>query len=406
LHRRMLRSAEADRDRFLGLYVFLVAGLVAAAALFIYEARLIVEDNANDEEAFAVLLAGNQVLHDLENAETGQRGYLLTGGSAYLEPYRQGVDDLDDTMLKLRQGVAADPDSVDLVRKIERAKSEKVMELARTIGLAQAGNREAALAFVRTDEGKGIMDALRRDLELLLDRWRYRRSLATRDAHTRVIFESAALAAIAALVCGLIGYAAFVQRRAFASAREASILLTEQATHDALTDLPNRRHLLNALDALTIECAEEGVRATLLYLDIDGFKSVNDTLGHAAGDALLCELARALRATIDEDDLLARVGGDEFVVLTRRNADDAQLRALAQRLIACVSATGQREYGGRFAIGVSIGITTIPDRASTGLELLDVADSAMYRAKRAGRSQYAFGAATDKPFSNVVSLVR
>ena len=406
MHRRMLRSAEADRDRFLGLYVFLVAGLVAAAALFIYEARLIVEDNANDEEAFAVLLAGNQVLHDLENAETGQRGYLLTGGSAYLEPYRQGVDDLDDTMSKLRQAVAADPDSVDLVRKIERAKSEKVMELARTIGLAQSGNREAALAFVRTDEGKGIMDALRHDLELLLDRWRYRRSLATRDAHTRVIFESAALAAIAALVCGLIGYAAFVQRRAFASARDASILLTEQATHDALTDLPNRRHLLNALDALTIECAQEGVRATLLYLDIDGFKPVNDTLGHAAGDALLCELARALRATIDEDDLLARVGGDEFVVLTRRNADDAQLRALAQRLIACVSATGEREYGGRFAIGVSIGITTIPDRASTGLELLDVADSAMYRAKRAGRSQYAFGAAPDKPFSNVVSLVR
>jgi diguanylate cyclase (GGDEF)-like protein len=402
----MLRSAEADRDRFLGLYVFLVAGLVAAAALFIYEARLIVEDNANDEEAFAVLLAGNQVLHDLENAETGQRGYLLTGGSAYLEPYRQGVDDLDDTMSKLRQAVAADPDSVDLVRKVERAKSEKVMELARTIGLAQSGNREAALAFVRTDEGKGIMDALRRDLELLLDRWRYRRSLATRDAHTRVIFESAALAAIAALVCGLIGYAAFVQRRAFASARDASILLTEQATHDALTDLPNRRHLLNALDALTIECAQEGVRATLLYLDIDGFKPVNDTLGHAAGDALLCELARALRATIDEDDLLARVGGDEFVVLTRRNANDAQLRALAQRLIACVSATGEREYGGRFAIGVSIGITTIPDRASTGLELLDVADSAMYRAKRAGRSQYAFGAAPDKPFSNVVSLVR
>lgn len=406
MHRRMLRSAEADRDRFLGLYVFLVAGLVAAAALFIYEARLIVEDNANDEEAFAVLLAGNQVLHDLENAETGQRGYLLTGGSAYLEPYRQGVDDLDDMMPKLRQAVAADPDSVELVRKIERARSEKVMELARTIGLAQSGNREAALAFVRTDEGKGIMDALRRDLDILLDRWRYRRSLATRDAHTRVIFESAALAAIAALVCGLIGYAAFVQRRAFARARDASILLTEQATHDALTDLPNRRHLLNALDALTIECAQEGVRATLLYLDIDGFKPVNDTLGHAAGDALLCELARALRATIDEDDLLARVGGDEFVVLTRRNADDAQLRALAQRLIACVSAIGEREYAGRFAIGVSIGITTIPDRASTGLELLDVADSAMYRAKRAGRSQYAFGCAPEKPFSNVVSLVR
>ena len=402
----MLRSAEADRDRFLGLYIFLVAGLVAAATLFIYEARLIVEDNANDEDAFAVLLAGNQVLHDLENAETGQRGYLLTGDSAYLDPYRQGLDDLDDTMPKLHQAVVGDADSVELVRKIERSKSEKVMELARTVTLAQSGNREAALAFVRTDEGKRVMDSLRRDLGTLLGRWRYRRSLATRDAHTRVIFESAALAAIAALVCGLIGYAAFVQRRAFARARDASILLSEQASHDALTALPNRRHLLSALDALTAEGAGETQRVALLYLDIDGFKSVNDTLGHAAGDTLLCELSHALRSAIGADDLLARVGGDEFVVLARGRADDAQLRELAQRLIACVSATGAREYAGRFAIGVSIGITTFPDRTSTGLELLDVADSAMYRAKRAGRSQYAFANAPDKPFSNVVSMVR
>jgi len=406
LHRRMLRAAEADRDRFLGLYAFLVAGLVAAAALFIYEARLIVEDNASDEEAFAVLLAGNQVLHDLENAETGQRGYLLTGDSAYLDPYRQGVEDLDDTMLKLHQAVSGDPDSLELVRKVERTKSEKVMELARTIALAQAGNRDAALTYVRTDEGKRVMDSLRRDLGILLDRWRYRRSLATRDAHTRVIFESAALAAIAALVCGLIGYVAFVQRRAFASAREASILLTEQATHDALTELPNRRHLLSALDALTAEHAQDKARTALLYLDIDGFKSVNDTLGHAAGDALLRELSRILRSTIREDELLARVGGDEFVVLTSQRVDDSQLRELAQRLIACVTSTGERQYAGRFAIGVSIGIATFPDRAASGLELLDMADSAMYRAKRAGRSQYAFGGAPDKPFSNVVSLVR
>ena len=403
----MLRSAEADRDRFLGLYVFLVAGLVAAAALFIHEARVIVEDNANDEEAFAVLAAANLVLHDLENAETGQRGYLLTGDSAYLDPYRQGMDDLDDTMLRLHQAVASDPDSVDLVRKIERSKSEKVMEMARTIALAESGNREGALAFVRTDQGKRVMDTLRRDMDILLDRWRYRRKVATQDAHTRVISESAALAAIAALVCGLIGYAGFVQRRAFASARAASMLLSEQATHDSLTDLPNRRQLLASLDALTAESAdEETVGAALLYLDIDGFKPVNDTLGHAAGDALLCELSRSLRATLGEDDLLARVGGDEFVVLRRRRADDGELREFAQRLIACVNATGKREYAGRFAIGVSIGIATFPDRTSTGLELLDVADSAMYRAKRAGRSQYAFGSAPDKPFSNVVALVR
>lgn len=169
---RLFRSAKADRNRFIVLYVSMAIGLLVAAGLFVYEARIIVADGLRDEEAFAVLGAANRVLHDLENAETGQRGYLLTGDESYLVPYREGVRDLDDTVLRLQQVAGSDERSLELVRRVEHAKTDKVTELARTIELARSGNRIAAVALVQTNEGKLYMDGLRQDLSLLLNDWR------------------------------------------------------------------------------------------------------------------------------------------------------------------------------------------------------------------------------------------
>ncbi|AIV91899.1 diguanylate cyclase domain protein [Burkholderia pseudomallei A79D] len=104
--------------------------------------------------------------------------------------------------------------------------------------------------------------------------------------------------------------------------------------------------------------------------------------------------------------MLARVGGDESVLLATDYGDDGRLRELAERLIARVRPVGEHEHGGRFPIGVSIGIATFPDRVTTVEELLDVADARMYAAKRAGRSTYSFGASPDAELSNVVKLTR
>ena len=88
---RLSHSAKADRNPFIALYVATALGLLVAAGMLVYEARVIVDDSVRDEEAFAVLGAANSVLDNLEDAETGQRGYLLTGDESYLSPYRQGV---------------------------------------------------------------------------------------------------------------------------------------------------------------------------------------------------------------------------------------------------------------------------------------------------------------------------
>ncbi|CAD6557999.1 hypothetical protein LMG28727_06502 [Paraburkholderia kirstenboschensis] len=402
---RLFRSAKADRNRFIVLYVSMAIGLLIAAGLFVYEAKIIVADGLRDEEAFAVLGAANRVLHDLENAETGQRGYLLTGDESYLVPYREGIRDLDDTVLRLQQAAGSDERSLELVRRVEHAKTDKVTELARTIELARSGNRTAAVALVQTNEGKLYMDGLRQDLSLLLNDWRERRRVATEDAHQRLVFGSAALVAIAVLVCCLMVYTVYIQRRAFARVHAYSNALNQQAAQDTLTGLPNRRRLLSAIDALSGDEAASR-RIALLYLDIDGFKNVNDAMGHSAGDVLLRRLAESLRTATRQNDMLARVGGDEFVLLATDCGDDSRLRELADRLVSSVRAVGDKEYGGRFAIGVSIGIATFPDRVSTVAGLLDVADAAMYVAKRSGRSTYSFGSSPGPGLSNVVKLTR
>ncbi|MFM0078767.1 diguanylate cyclase [Paraburkholderia sediminicola] len=403
---RLSRSANADRNRFIALYASMAAGLLLAAGVFLYEARIIVTDGIQDEQAFAVLGAANRVLHDLENAETGQRGYLLTGDESYLLPYRQGIRDLDDTLVRLQQVVSADEKSVDLVRRIAHAKTDKVTELARTVELAHSGNPAAAIALVQTNEGKHYMDVLRADLGELMTDWRARRASATHDAHGRLAFGTGALVVLALLVCSLLVYTLFIQRRAFARVRAYSAALDHDATHDPLTGLPNRRKLLSAIDQLAAQPVADSSKVGLLYLDVDGFKSVNDTLGHSAGDKLLGRIAEALRSTTRQGDVLARVGGDEFVLLAADCGDDGQLRELATRLIGDVRAVGEKEFGSRFPVSVSIGIATYPDRVESIEELLDVADAAMYASKQRGRSTYTFGETPPKRASNVVTLAR
>lgn len=403
---RLYRSAHVDRNRFIALYVFMVAGLLVAAGMFLFEARIVVSDGLSDEAAVAVLGATHRVLHDFESAETGQRGYLLTGDESYLAPYYKGVRDLDETVLQLQRVTGDDEKSLELIARVEHIKTNKVIELARTIELARSGNRAAAIDLVQSGEGKQYMDELRNDIDQLLVLWRDRRNAATRDAQTRLVVGTAALVVVAALVCCLLVYTLIVQRRAFAKVHAWSAALDQEAAQDALTGLPNRRRLLGAIDALSAQPTADKPRTALFYLDIDGFKSVNDALGHSAGDVLLRRLAEALRSATRQQDMLARVGGDEFVLFATACGDDEQLRELAARLIARVRHVGDKEHGGRFDIGVSVGIATWPDRVDSIEQLLDVADAAMYAAKQNGRSTFRFGTVPGRTVSNVVKLTR
>ncbi|WP_144112701.1 putative bifunctional diguanylate cyclase/phosphodiesterase [Paraburkholderia sp. BCC1886] len=175
--------------------------------------------------------------------------------------------------------------------------------------------------------------------------------------------------------------------------REAQRQLRFLATRDSLTGLFNRAYLTERLhdmfDMKPAASANELVGVGLLFVDLDGFKKVNDTAGHEAGDALLCSVAERLSACIGRDDMLARVGGDEFVVVVSGYDDTAHLIGLARRILEMIAvpfAIADYEY----YLGASIGISLFPDDGQDVATLMRNADSAMYHAKQRGRNNFQF----------------
>jgi diguanylate cyclase (GGDEF)-like protein len=152
-------------------------------------------------------------------------------------------------------------------------------------------------------------------------------------------------------------------------------LLAHQAAHDVLTGLANRRTLIQRLE----HEFQPGVDTVLLYVDLDGFKVINDTMGHAAGDAVLIEVARRFQQTVRVSDIVARLGGDEFAVLCHRlDVDEAQ--RLADRLAEAVAVPIPYEDA-MLSVTASIGLATAR-QCSTGDELINQADDAMFAVKR------------------------
>jgi diguanylate cyclase (GGDEF)-like protein len=160
------------------------------------------------------------------------------------------------------------------------------------------------------------------------------------------------------------------------------------ARHDPLTDLPNRAHFSEELDNIDA-CIARGERWTLLYFDLDYFKTVNDTLGHGVGDAVLTEVAARLKANCRDQDIVARLGGDEFALLVRSLDRPDDCAAVAQRIIDAMEQPILVD-GHEVSIGVSIGIAVAPDDGSNAETLMHNADLALYRAKAEGRGNFQY----------------
>jgi diguanylate cyclase (GGDEF)-like protein len=161
------------------------------------------------------------------------------------------------------------------------------------------------------------------------------------------------------------------------------------AFHDDLTALPNRLMLTERLDQALSRHRRATTTLAILYMNLDRFKIINDSLGHEAGDALLCLVADRLRAQLREGDSLARVGGDEFVVLVESYDNSIAISACAQRLVEQLSAPYLLDKKDCH-VTVSIGISTFPADGSDSQTLLKAADVAMYRAKETGRNNYQY----------------
>jgi diguanylate cyclase (GGDEF)-like protein len=179
------------------------------------------------------------------------------------------------------------------------------------------------------------------------------------------------------------------------SLRRSEEQARHQAMHDSLTGLPNRLLFLDRLEQAIERGRRHGDRFGLLYLDIDGFKAVNDGLGHHAGDELLRQIAGRLRQSLRAEDTVARLGGDEFAVLLAPPADaEPSLRKASQLVVAlgepyALAAPGKGPVEAR--VGASIGVAVFPGHGQSVDELVHAADDAMYQAKKGGKNACRIG---------------
>jgi diguanylate cyclase (GGDEF)-like protein/PAS domain S-box-containing protein len=169
----------------------------------------------------------------------------------------------------------------------------------------------------------------------------------------------------------------------------AEAKIWQQAHFDALTGLPNRRMLRDRVAQSLKNCRRSGLKMALLFIDLDRFKEVNDTLGHDHGDQLLVQAAQRIQACLREVDTVARMGGDEFTVLISELDEASHLQSVLPKLLKSLSTVFQ--LGEQLAyVSASIGVTVYPFDATTIDDLLKNADQALYAAKGAGRNRYSF----------------
>lgn len=188
--------------------------------------------------------------------------------------------------------------------------------------------------------------------------------------------------------------------RDITTARHAAERIRHQAMHDSLTGLTNRAGYELALAAAIAEAESLGQSTALALIDVDGFKAINDTLGHDAGDYVLREIGLRLRDCVRPADTVARLGGDEFVIDLPNTSYPAGAAAVARKFIAGIAQPVI--FGGQaIDISISVGMSTFPADGVEPVALLKCADAAMYRAKRAGRNGYALSGADCSPRGGV-----
>ncbi|HEX7687210.1 MAG TPA: bifunctional diguanylate cyclase/phosphodiesterase, partial [Burkholderiaceae bacterium] len=202
----------------------------------------------------------------------------------------------------------------------------------------------------------------------------------------------AAMLVVVGLVCSWLDTHAHARNRQLAdSLSEANRRLRDQAHFDALTRLPNRLMFEERMKA-ALEAAgarPEPCSIAVLFIDLDGFKPINDSFGHVAGDAVLREIGRRLQAVARDGDTVARVGGDEFLMMTPRPGHEAVAASVAQRLLEALNEPLTLPNDVTVNLSGSIGIVLYPEHGPAS-KLIANADAAMYAAKRAGGSTYAF----------------
>ena len=235
--------------------------------------------------------------------------------------------------------------------------------------------------------GRHSLKFYKRMWKTLLTDGKWQGEIWNRRKNGELYVEWAAIAAIRNSYQQIVQYVSVFSD--ITERKRAEEMIWHQANYDALTNLPNRTLFVDCLARALLMAKRQQQKIAIMFIDLDRFKWVNDTLGHEAGDQLLQETAQRLQTCIRDSDTIARLGGDEFTAFLTPIADILAIKIIAERILDNLSRAYQIDNQEVFVSG-SIGITLFPDDGQEVATLLKNADTAMYQAKESGRNAYRF----------------
>jgi diguanylate cyclase (GGDEF)-like protein len=365
--------------------------ILAVIWLFQINYRLIQlnEDHVRVEEARLVI---ERLTRAIVDAETGQRGYLLTNNPTFLGPYNGAYAQALNSLDSLQQFSGDFPEFAQLQPRLRSLVDRKFASIEASFRIQLNAGAYAPHLHITKDAGQAIMNefrAITSDAERALLEQKRSIEKRIRNYLTQIVV-GASLVFLVITTILLFGYrrivylfehAAEMQNRAHA--------LQQQVMLDALTKIPNRRGFEECVQNHFALAQRTGMPFSVFYLDLDGFKAINDEQGHEAGDQALIAATNRFKATMRDSDVIARLGGDEFALVAHNAGDREQLLILAQRLIAALEQPLDLS-GGEVKLGVSIGIASYPANGNSIEDLLAAADAAMYEAKHQGKNRACF----------------
>lgn len=330
----------------------------------------------------------------ITNAENGQRGYLLTGHTLFLDALEQGQTEAMKEISLLEHDLNKSSAARPLLSKIKQLVQQKFTVMDKSVQVQMHAGEYAPHLSLSRDRGRELMKLIdghlaQIDEQLMIQRQGFEQAIRNRILASVTVAIILSIVIISVLVFSYRSTTLLLEQ--VMENQAVAKQLSHQADHDLLTGLPNRRSVNMYLEN-TYDMARIGSKQfAVFFMDLDGFKRVNDAYGHDVGDALLIEVANMFKKVLRQSDFLARHGGDEFVLVVSHYLYRLELTQLAQRLIHLFTQPVVVR-GIPLEIGVSIGIAEYPHHGKNVKQLLHVADKAMYDSKRNGKNRYSFGA--------------
>ncbi len=410
LRSRVKRPARKDGGFPVGLLTFAFVLTIVAFSWFAW----VTIDSGRAERLFSSRLARIEQLHGTiihldEVLTMSARMAAATGDSRWEDRYRQFEPQLV-AAIKETMHLGDSAAGIGSANRTDKANMRLVAMESRAFGLIRSGRRGEAIAILDDAEygvqkalyTEGIASFVNQARGQITDSLRSAQRVDLLSVLTALFVGGISFVAWLSAVRGIRRWRAVLEdsvregRRAeqafsrdVTSAREETAEMTRSAHHDFLTGLPNRMLLNDRIGQAIALAPRHKKRLAVLYLDLDGFKQINDTLGHAIGDQLLQAVAACLVKCVRGSDTVSRLGGDEFIVLLSEAELPQDAAIIANRILASLSAP--HSIGAqRLKVTTSIGVSLYPEDGTDAETLIANADTAMYQAKASGRQSFRF----------------